>query len=64
MVADTKDGITEFTNVYFSDYRLVDNIVLPYKMTIPGPGGMNMDFKVSTYIINKEMDDSLFEIKK
>ena len=56
------DGVASEIENIFSDYRFVDEILFPFSIDVTSGGQLFIEYDYSIIVLDKEIDDSIFEI--
>jgi len=56
------DGVASEIENIFSDYRYVDEILFPFSIDVMSAGKLLLEYDYITIVLNKEIDDSIFEM--
>ena len=56
------NGVASEVENIFSDYRYVDEILFPFSIDVKSGGQLILEYNYSTVVLNKEIDDSIFEM--
>jgi len=56
------DGVESEFETIFSDYRFVDEILLPFSIDVMSVGQLLIEYDYSIIVLDKEIDDLIFEM--